>query len=136
MSAMSTLVRAAAALAALSGAAAAPAQSEKSITVQDLLRDQDKLNGEVVTVRGYIRECVAARCNLYWRQQDWSSRTFYFISIGPDAAFDQATRGHLPGNVVLKGTLDTKCTNRPPKATYCPGRPAALSQVEIVRWGK
>ena len=119
---------------ALAGSVAG-AQDDRSITVQDLLRDQAKLNGQIVVVRGYIRECTAQSCSLYWRQQDWSSaRSPYFVSIGPDAAFDAATRGHLPGKVTVKGQLDARCANNPPKFSTCPGRAAALAHPEVIGW--
>jgi hypothetical protein len=111
------------------------AQDDKSITVQDLLRDQGKLNGQTVVVRGYLRECTAQSCFLYWRQQDWSSRRSpYYVSIGPDAAFDAAVSGHLPAKVTVKGQLDTRCANNPPKFSTCPGRAAALTHPEVVAW--
>jgi hypothetical protein len=111
------------------------AQADKSMTVQDLLRDQAKLNGQTVVVRGYLRECTAQSCFLYWRQQDWSSRRSpYYVSIGPDAAFDAAARGHLPAKVTVKGQLDARCANNPPKFSTCPGRAAALTHPEVIGW--
>ena len=132
----SFVARTATALAMLLAATATPAQSDKSITVQDLLRKQDALDGQTVTVRGYIRECLPERCFLYWRQQDWSGRSLYYASIGPDAALDAATRGHLPGNVVLRAKLNTKCANKPPAISLCTGRAPALNDIEVIRWGR
>ncbi len=117
-------------------ASAGAAQDDKSITVQDLLRDQGKLDGQSVVVRGYIRECGAQSCNLYWRQQDWSTHSPYFVSVAPDAAFDGATRGHLPGKVTVKAQLDKRCANNPPAFGTCPGRPAVLTHPEVVAWGR
>lgn len=114
-----------------------PAASDGGhMTVLQVLENREKLDGKLVTVRGWLPRCEGYDCLLYDSQEaaeaDLSDkRSHRYLGIGDSPEFDKNVAGQLPAFVVLRAKFDAECVE--PSGWICLDRVADLTQVKILK---
>jgi len=86
-------------------AACASAQARPvALSVLDVSRQSEALNGKVIRVTGVVRDCQRLSCALL---SPTDAR--HFLSIGNSDAFDRSIRRVLGREIVIEATLNNRC---------------------------
>jgi len=75
-----------------------------ALSVLEVSRRSEGLNGKVVRVTGIVRHCQRLSCALLSPTNE-----NHFLSIGRSDAFDRDVRRVLGHEIVIEATLDDRC---------------------------
>ena len=122
-----------------------PIDTSRVMSVTEVLKNLDELNGKSVEVQGFMPECGAYSCVLFaneqlskdfWRIANGPDRKVElpdFLSVGFDEAFDRKA-GPLAGRyVVVRARVSNKC--RPGGVPSCTDRADDLIPLDIAPLG-
>ena len=127
------IVAAALTLAAL-GTGPAEAREPDVLSVADVVARHIELDGQIVRVRGWIRECHGRSCGIYeTRAGDWRAG---HLSLGGAPEFDRRVQGHGLVQVELEARVHAVCFNDPMPAgvvEICADRVDQLADPRLVR---
>jgi len=112
----------------------AKAREPVVLSVADVVARHIELNGHVVRVRGWIRECHGRSCGIYeTRAGDWRGG---HLSIGGAPGFDRRVQGQGLVQVELQARVHAVCFNDPMPAgvvEICADRVDQLADPRLIR---
>ncbi|HEV2748470.1 MAG TPA: hypothetical protein VGW34_14385 [Allosphingosinicella sp.] len=147
MSKPSRIRSAAIRLLTLVGTSCGPAASDKVLTVEEVVPRIDELDGQTVSVAGYLSECEGYDCILYRNKEDADERERFLVAIrvnkrapvpdrpmlgigtGTKLEFDAKAAPFRNSYVVITGTITNKCRYQGKSA--CTDRTTDLEPTEI-----
>jgi hypothetical protein len=104
-----------------------PAPPQQVLTVEEVVPRIDELNGETVSVAGYLAHCLGYECVLYRNKEDYDSWYHFVVTWqtdktivaprhptlsigrGKDDDFDAKAARFQHGYVVITGTITNEC---------------------------
>ena len=115
----------------LTTCASLPAKSP-TLSVLEVSRQRDALDGKVIRVGGLVRNCQRLSCALVSPTNER-----HYISIGRSESFDRDIQHALNREVVVEGRLNQSCVNDfdHDSLALCSDRPNSLANPALV-WPK
>lgn len=93
------------ALIALVASPATMAQEPNVMSVDEVLKHHDVLDGKLIRVRGWLTLCESLSCQISAKP----SKKSPYLSIGSSNAFDENAARLVGTVVVVEAVLDTRC---------------------------
>lgn len=108
---------------------------ERTLSVREIVENARTLDGQEVTVAGWLESCQPLSCGIFGSAEEVDSDFPYYLGIGRSAWFDSVARKHAPGQIVLRARFRDACISDPSTGIIaaCADRSGTLEPLAVIK---